>query len=139
MKVPDADENLTIVKINAKTHDLKTIFKNLNKKLNVNSHFGKKTLVKFYYAGHGVMRDLLHIVVSEKHRPYPIEKMLLTLATVPDCAILAIFDCCRNKPSDALFKHRGGEDKEEDNGLELREGANNCIFYFSTMPTETTP
>ena len=103
LHVPNRDgKEANIVLKNVKKKQMFDLFKRLKKILLENSQAGKTTLVKFYYAGHGVMRELLELVVSEKKTPFKLEWMLLTLATTPNCAIIGIFDCCRNEPPASL-------------------------------------
>ena len=51
-----------------------SLFSELRKELLNNSNRGEKTLLWFYYAGHGVMKNLVYAVCTDNKSPYPLEQ-----------------------------------------------------------------
>ena len=75
---------------------LKELFRNLTQNLNANDAQNEKTMVFFYYAGHGLQDNFTMAVLNEE-KNYPLEKQLRTLANVPNSFIVGLFDCCRQR------------------------------------------
>ena len=99
----------------------------------------KKTLVLFYYAGHGIMKNYTSIVCDKAPRQakifYPLEKQLRILGLLRGSYVLGVFDCCR---AEFTVPTRGGgnneagdENFDEGNALENR----NCILTFGCAPS----
>ena len=76
----------------------------------------QKTFVFVYYAGHGIMANTTYAVCNEATKRtkirYPLELNLRSLATERGGFVVGIFDCCRERLSDAM---RGSGDPPEDN------------------------
>ena len=82
-------------KENAGREYFSELFSNLQHELLNNSTEGEHTLLWFYYAGHGVMRNLVYAVTTDGMSPYPLEAQLMNLSTTKNCYVLGTFDCCR--------------------------------------------
>ena len=113
--------------------DFKELFRDLQRELLSGEANGEKTLVFFYYAGHGIQRNLTY-AVSNEEKVYPLEKMLRVLATTPKSYVLAVLDCCR-----AEFKaqHRGFQ--AADNSNPDADQRTNLIITYGCPPSDTTP
>ena len=101
---------------------------------------GIKTLFYFYYAGHGLSDNNLHLQLNEL-RLYPIEKMLRSLAKADGSYVIALFDCCRERLVAGATRGTGAD---EDDGLAaateaLPEYQENFIITFGCPPTEGVP
>jgi len=101
---------------------------------------GHKTLVFFYYAGHGAMTSVTYAIVNHaeaKHKAkYPLELQLRTLGSIQDTFVLGVFDCCRVELPEHL---RGtGDDKGEELDLMLAD-YKNCILTFGCAPRKGVP
>ena len=68
-------------------------------RVGINQKKGHKTLVFFYYAGHGAMTSITYAIVNQAPRVlkarYPLEQMLRSLGSIEDTYVLGVFDCCR--------------------------------------------
>jgi len=120
-------------KENAGREYFSELFSNLRQELLNNSTDGEKTLLWFYYAGHGVMKNLVFAVTTDGTAPYPLEAQLMNLSTTKNCYVLGTFDCCR-----APFPttHRGANAEEN---LEETTSPYNFIFYYGCPPNKTVP
>ena len=101
---------------------------------------GLRTLFYFYYAGHGMSDNNLHLQLNEP-KLYPIEKMLRSLAKADCSYVIALFDCCREKISQEATRGMGAE---EDDGLaaaaeSMSENHENFIMTYGCPPTEGVP
>ena len=54
----------------------------------------KNTLFYFYYAGHGMMDMMTHVVLNGS-KSFPIEKILRNIAKCHGSYVIALLDCCR--------------------------------------------
>ena len=95
----------------------------------------QKTFVFIYYAGHGIMSNTTYAVCNEATKRtkirYPLEMNLRSLGTERGGYVMAIFDCCRERLSDAM---RGGGDPPEDNLDMDMDDYVNYIFWFGCPP-----
>ena len=108
------------------------LFADLRQELLNNASAGEKTLLWFYYAGHGVMKNLVYAVCTDTRSPYPLEAQLMNLSSTKGAFVLGIFDCCRAPfPS----KHRGSNEGDGADG----ESAYEYIFYYGCPPNKTVP
>ena len=61
-------------------------------------HRGERTLIFFYYAGHGQMFNVTYALLNDAdaRRPrFPLESLLRNLGTSPGAFVIGVFDCCR--------------------------------------------
>ena len=114
--------------------DLKDLFSELQKELLNAETSGQKTLVFFYYAGHGVQKNFTFAVCNEE-KLYPLEKMLRILATTKNCYVLGVLDCCRSefKQNHRGYSAPGGGDQDTEGSQ------NNLILTYGCPPSDTTP
>ena len=117
---------------NATRKDFTEVFRDLQMKLMQNEKAGEKTLVWFYYAGHGVMKNLVFAVTCDDKNPYPLERQLAILSSIPNSMVVGIFDCCRAPFPET---HRGSGVEE---GLEP-DSAYQYIFFYGCPPNKTVP
>ena len=124
---------------------LSKTLRNLNERIILNWGLGeKRTLVLFYYAGHGIMKNFTNIVcdkaVQKKKIFYPLEKQLRSLGCNRGSYVLGIFDCCRAEFSvEFTPSSRGaGVNIQERTDIEEEEGANrNIILTFGCAPNSS--
>ena len=101
-----------------------------------NKSNSKKTLVFFYYAGHGILKGHTKAVCNQGDVPrkifYPLEGNLRALGAVPGAYVVGVFDCCR-----AAF-----EQPDRGTGVQAApeldtDEARNCILIFGCPPLGT--
>ena len=104
-----------------------------SKELLNNASQGQKTLVFFYYAGHGIQKNYTYAVCNED-KLYPLEMMLRTIAQIAGAYVVGVLDCCRS-----AFKenHRGYEAESAGQDVESKSGK--LILTFGCPPSNTTP
>ena len=101
----------------------------------------KRTLILFYYAGHGIMKNFTNVVCNkafgrQKKIFYPLEKQLRSLGCNRGSYVLGVFDCCR---ADFTPPSRGvGVNNQVKDDIEDEEGANrNIILTFGCAPNSS--
>jgi len=99
-----------------------------------NSAEGEKTLLWFYYAGHGVMKNLVYAVCTDDSAPYPLEAQLMNLSKTKDCYVLGIFDCCRTPHPGRHRGAAGGSDDDNEHPMKESKSPHNYIFYYGCLP-----
>ena len=98
----------------------------------------KKTLIFVYYAGHGVMTNMTHVVcnggVDKQGRPsiskarYPLENSIRSLGVERGAYVISIFDCCREQLSEAM---RGGMPNDPNDNIDMSmDDYHNFILWF---------
>ena len=70
---------------------------------------GQKTVFYFYYAGHGLSDNFLHLQLNDA-KTYQIEKQLRSMAKADGIFIIALFDCCREKITIESTRGSGEDD-----------------------------
>ena len=95
----------------------------------------QKTFVFVYYAGHGIMDNTTYAVCNEatkRHKiRFPLELNLKALATEKGSYVVAVFDCCRERLSDAM---RGtGNTNQNLQDIDMDDYVN-YIFWFGCPP-----
>lgn len=108
------------------------VMRDIQTELNQNHEAGEKTLLWFYYAGHGVMKNLVFAVTCDDKTPYPLEKQLMILSSMPSCMVVGLFDCCRAPFPET---HRGSSIEENAEA----DSAYQYIFYYGCPPNQTVP
>jgi len=88
-----------------------------------------------YYAGHGIMANTTYAVCNEGVKRtkirYPLELNLRSLSTEKGGYVVAIFDCCRERLSNAMS---GSSDPNaEPREIDMDEYVN-YIFWFGCPP-----
>ena len=65
----------------------------------VNHTEKKKTLIFFYYAGHGILKGHTKAVCNQGELArkvfYPLEGNLRSMGALPGAYVIGVFDCCR--------------------------------------------
>ena len=102
--------NVTKLK-NINLKQIQDQIKKFRKTLNNNLDADKKTLIVFYFAGHGVMlENENHIVVLESNKTkqfYRLEFCTQALSKIPNSYVITIFDCCREYMPPQVLDKRG--------------------------------
>lgn len=94
----------------------------------------KKTLIFFYYAGHGILKGHTKAVCNQGEIArkvfYPLEGNLRSMGALPGAYVIGVFDCCR---AEFELPDRGAGVQEVEEELETDE-SRNCIFVFGCQP-----
>ena len=101
-----ARETDIITLTDAPFKQLSKIMKELNADVQRFNALGIKTLIFFYYAGHGAMQSGQSVcVLNETRKFFPIEKQLREIGKLENSYVIALLDCCRETIRTAM---RGG-------------------------------
>lgn len=93
-----------------------------------------KTLLVFYYAGHGMMDNHTYAVLNGP-KLFPLEKMLRAFSDHEHAYVIGIFDCCRAKINEST---RSAEDRLADVFNEV-ENKQRMVIVHSCPPSSYTP
>lgn len=103
-----ARETDIITLTDAPFKQLSNVMKELVADCNRFNSLGIKTLIFFYYAGHGAMQSGQSVcVLNETRKFFPIEKQLRAIANLENSYVIALLDCCRETIREQT---RGGQD-----------------------------
>jgi len=90
----------TRVLLNPSNEEMTDLFKELFKTVKQAIKDDKRTLIHFYYTGHGKIKDQTYMVLNEpdfKKSMFPLERKLRTLSLFQNTMVLALMDCCREQ------------------------------------------
>ena len=133
------DEDITVIE-EADFEKMKEVIKRLSLDVANNWENGRmRTLVFFYYAGHGMMNNYTYAVLNApagtkiSRTRYPLENSLRVLGNTDGSYVLGIFDCCREK---FIVEATRGANTEGEMGAADHEPEDwrNCILTFGCPP-----
>ena len=105
-------------------------------KLREEGEKGKKKVVFFYYAGHGVSNNNMTSAVLNEELNFPIQSELYKLAKIPNTYIVAVLDCSReNDPAEK--EHLQGKNATFANANIGEEDGSNIIISFGCPPSSS--
>ena len=84
-------------------------------------------MVFLYYVGHGIERNFVNAVIEDAKVLYPIERELRALAKEPDIFVLAVLDCTRVSPTEAMALPKAEKVSKDSD-------PRNCIISYSCEP-----
>lgn len=102
IKMNFAEEDIKIL-TNPKCTDVKKAFEDIMNECWGSNLSQEKTLVHFYFNGHGSMDTTTQIVLNGRDQVFPAEKMLRILASFKDTYVMALLDCTRKRVDPSLW------------------------------------
>ena len=133
----DTENTTNYILYNATNADFRQLRKNAEIKLQANEEKGKKTLVKSFFAGHGIMsgNDLFAVTCDSSRPTYKFEKVLMNLTASPNAFGINVFDCCRKNFTFPKAGTRGGTIASEST-IDIDDvppGKHNYISFYSCL------
>lgn len=103
-----AKDEITMIE-NADYMQVKIAIDGANAEIYDNFSNGLNTLLFVYYAGHGMMDNCTYSIHNRTDRrwKYPLEKQLRTLARADGSYVVGVFDCCRERFTQAQTRGLG--------------------------------